>query len=600
MIRDPRGTAWLQAETVPQLLARRAAGTPEAEAFRVESAGGHWSTISWRSFADEVARLSGALANCGLRRGDRLALIAPVSLKWELLHHAGLRLGAVIIGMDTHDLPARLADMAKQAAVNAFVVSVPQALSACGTEQLANTRFVLRLDGIPSLDIPCRQLDWDELLACGQGPDAVQHGSLPVADDDATIIFTSGTTGRPKGIPYTHRQLLLAIHAICDAFSFVGRDGRLLCWLPLSNLFQRMVNLGGLRQGLVTCLLDDPRRVMEVVARVSPDVFIGVPRFYEKLYDGIRERVAAMPALPRRAVTVAWRLGARVSRCRREGRPVPPMLRLMHFAADRLVLRRVRDIMGKRLRCMVTGSAPMPVHLLTEFHALGWVILEAYGLSENVMPMAMNRLEAFRFGTVGRPMPGNDIAIDSADGSVRVRGPGVFRGYLGDPRSPLDSDGYYVTGDLGSLDDDGYLRLVGRSSEMIKTSTGRRVAPAPVETALTGIARIDQAILIGNGRKCLMALCTLASRPSSEGDRAALVRDLHDQIESLDVHQRPQIVGLLNAPFTIEAGLLTPNLKLRRRAIEEACAAEIAQLIEALDTAQAAGKHELLVVWLNG
>lgn len=567
--------AWQRAETVPQLLALRAHESPHAEAFRIEAQDGHWSTVTWHDFAAQVNRLSGALAASGLRHGDRFALIAPVSLQWELLHHAALRLGAVVIGMDAHDLPQRLADMAAQARVNAFAVSSPHVLSGLDAGHFEDARFILRLGDMPRLDIPCHQFDWSELLSNQPDTPPDGPGGSAAADDDATIIFTSGTTGRPKGIPYTHRQLLLAINAICDAFSFVGKDGRSLCWLPLSNLFQRMVNLASMRNGVVTYLLDDPRRVMDVVAQASPDVFIGVPRFYEKLYDGIRQKLEAMPAPSRFLATRAWRLGGVVSRLGQEGRPAPPSLRLLHAVADRLILRRIRSIMGDRLRCMVTGSAPMPLHLLTEFHALGWVILEAYGLSENVMPMAMNRLDAFRFGTVGRPMPGNEIDI-SPEGVVRVRGEGVFRGYLGDEAaSPLDSEGFYTTGDLGRFEPDGYLRLIGRASELIKTSTGRRIAPAPIEALLRSVPGVDQAVVVGNGRKGLAALCTLTESPLND---SSLRLALRAQLRTLAEHERPLAIALLNRPFSVDTGELTPSLKVRRDVVE----ARHAGLIESL------------------
>jgi long-chain acyl-CoA synthetase len=567
--------SWQRAETVPQLLALRAHESPHAEAFRTEAQDGHWSPVSWHDFAAEVTRLSGALAASGLRHGDRFALIAPVSLEWELLHHAALRLGVVVIGMDAHDLPQRLADMAAQARVNAFAVSSPRVLSGLDAGQFKEVRFILRLGDMPQLETPCPQLDWNELLSTRpEGPPGGQSG-FASADDDATIIFTSGTTGRPKGIPYTHRQLLLAINAICDAFSFVGKDGRSLCWLPLSNLFQRMVNLASMRNGVVTYLLDDPRRVMDVVAQASPDVFIGVPRFYEKLYEGIRQKLEAMPAPSRFVATRAWRLGDVVSRLQREGRSAPVSLRLLHAVADRLILRRIRSIMGDRLRCMVTGSAPMPLHLLTEFHALGWVVLEAYGLSENVMPMAMNRLDAFRFGTVGRPMPGNEVEI-SREGVVRVRGEGVFRGYLGDEAAnPLDSEGFYTTGDLGRFEPDGYLRLIGRASELIKTSTGRRIAPAPIEALLRSVPGVDQAVVVGNGRKGLAALCTL-TEPTLDDTPLRLA--LRAQLKALAEHERPLAIALLNRPFGVDTGELTPSLKVRRDVVE----ARHAGLIESL------------------
>jgi long-chain acyl-CoA synthetase len=573
---------WATATTVTQLLDLRAAASPQAIAFQQESAAGAWQPVNWQAFSSRVATLRRALSAAGLGRGDRLALIAPVSLEWELLHHAALSIGAVVVGLDAHDQPERIADMAGQAGIAAFATADARVLSKLGADRLAAVRLLVRLGTAPGgngAEWPTgpRTLTWTELQALGAASPSEPAG--PSADDLATIIFTSGTTGVPRGIAYSHDQLCLAIHAICDAYSFVGPDSRLLCWLPLSNLFQRIVNLAAVRQGAATYLLPDPRRVMKAVARVSPDIFVGVPRFYEKLYDGLRDNIAAQPWPQRKLAEWAWNLGRQVSRCRRDRRKLPQALALAQAVADRLVLRRIRHVMGDRLHCMVSGSAPMSKHLLEEFHALGWLVLEAYGLSENVLPMAMNRIDAYRFGSVGRPLTGNQIVV-ADDGAIRVRGPGVFGGYLNDRGAPpFDGDGFYLTGDLGRLDADGFLWLTGRSGDLIKTSTGRRVAPAGVEAVLRQVPGVDQAVLIGNGRKALVALCTCATGLDAAAT-ARLELALHEQLAQVNEHERPLAIALIARPFSIELGELTPNLKLRRAAIEERHVTLIAGLYE--------------------
>ncbi len=590
--------AWANASTVAQLLDLRAAETPQGIAFQREAADGRWESISWQDFSRRVAKLRRALSAAGLRKGDRLALIAPVSLEWELLHHAAMAMGVAVVGMDAHDLPERIATMAEQAGIAAFATADGRSLSRLGLDRLAAVRFLLDLNqpGNKGAELPegPRRLTWPGLEAMGTS--AQGDPEPPAADDIATIIFTSGTTGAPKGIAYSHGQVCLAVGAICEVFNFVGHEGRLLCWLPLSNLFQRMVNLAAVRQGVATYLLGDPRRVMEVVARVSPDIFVGVPRFYEKLYDGIVQNIAALPPLRRQLVAWAWDLGRRASGLRRQGRAVPPWLVAAHSVADRLILRRVRSIMGKRLRCMVTGSAPTPRHLLEELHALGWVVLEAYGLSENVLPMAMNRIDDFRFGTVGRPLRGNQIVV-ADDGAIKVRGPGMFAGYLGEAdRSAFDTEGFYLTGDLGQSDADGYLRLTGRTSELIKTSTGRRVAPAGVEAQLRSVPDIDQAVLIGNGRKCLVALCTSIQTGPDESARARLERALREQLTRINEHERPSGVALIERPFSIELGELTPNLKLKRAVIEMKHAELIQRLYDLIDRRGNSAVPDLIVI----
>jgi long-chain acyl-CoA synthetase len=582
------GRSWAEARTLTQSLLQRAAETPKAVAFRVETGPQHWDAVSWKDFVESVDTIRRGLATAGLRRGDRLALIAPGTIDWELVHHAALSLGAAVVGMDGHDLPLRIAYMSRQAGITAFAVADPGVLAALTDDDLGRVRFLLDLAppqktarwpaGPPQL-----RLDDVRRLATQPSAMGAADPAQPEPGDLATIIFTSGTTGAPKGIPYTHEQICLAVAAICGVFDFVRPESHLLCWLPLSNLFQRVVNLSAVRQGVATWLLDDPRRVMAVVADVAPDVFIGVPRFYEKLLEGIRAKVAAQPPWKRALVAWAWETGRRASRRQRQGLPLPAPLALAHRLADRLVLAPIRSVMGHRLRCMVTGSAPTSPLLLEELHALGWPILEAYGLSENAVPIAMNRLADFRFGTVGKPVPGNDVRIGDG-GAVQVRGAGVFRGYVGaGAATALDADGYYTTGDLGAFDDAGYLRLTGRDSEMIKTSTGRRVSPAAIEARLQQLPGIDQAVLIGNGRKCLVALCSAPEAADDPLFRARLAAALPAALASIGEQDRPRAVGLIARAFAIDLEELTPNLKLRRAAIEKRHAALIDALYATID-----------------
>ena len=559
--------------TVPARLAHRAAASPGAVAFRYQGDDGAWQVLDWQGFSRQVDQLRCGLAAAGLRRGDRLALVAPVSLAWELLHHAALSMGVSVVGLDAHDLPERLATMADLADVAAFAVADPQVLAGLSARRQVATRLWIAVHPAAGGSAPPNH--WttlDALVALGQGQTAP---SGPSAADEATVIFTSGTTGAPKGIAYSHGQLGLAIDAIATAFSFVGTDGRLLCWLPLSNLFQRVVNLAAVQNGAGTYLLGDPRQVMDHVAKAEPDIFIGVPRFYEKLHEGLQARIGAMPKPLSGLVRWGWQTGHQVLACQRAGRPLPAALAAQHWLAERLVLRRIRQVMGGRLRCLVSGSAPMPRPLLDDFEALGWPLLEAYGLSENVLPMAMNRLVDRRPGTVGKPLPGNAIRI-AADGMVQVRGPGVFAGYLGDPAgSGRDADGFYATGDLGNLDADGYLSLTGRLGDLIKTSTGRRIAPAGVEAALQTADGVDQAVLVGAGRKFLVALCTCTPAALQPDNWTALQQAIRQAAARLGPHERPAGVLVLPEPFSLAHGELTPNLKLRRAAIAQRHAARI-------------------------
>jgi len=326
-----------------------------------------------------------------------------------------------------------------------------------------------------------------------------------------------------------------------------------------------------MKSGAVSYLLGEPRRVMDVVTGVSPDVFVGVPRFYEKLYDGMRARVGLLPRWQQQMVEWAWETGRRSSSFRQQRQPMPIGLSLRWAFADQVVLRRVRTVMGSRLKCMVTGSAPTPAWLLEEFYAVGWVLLEAYGLSESIVPVAMNRIDDFQFGTVGRPFACHEVTI-SEDGIVCVKGPGVCADHLGAKESKdVLTNRVLDTGDIGFLLPNGHLLLTGRADDVFKTSTGRRVAPSGIEARLRQSAGVEDALIFGAGRKGIIAICTFQHYPNGmdQRRRAALEVALLDRLNELSPADRPQGVLLLERPFSVAAGELTPSLKLRRQEIEQ-------------------------------
>lgn len=562
--------------SVPDLLRARARHTPALPAYVREVAPGRWQAVTWGEHWQAVQRLAGGLAALGLRPGDRVGLCAPTSLTWETLHHAVLAAGGVVVGLDPHDLPERLVDIARIAGISVVLAQNAAMVDKLGSAVIAGCHLVVQFDdgaAGPSIhllrDLPQAGAALPEVLP----------------DDPATIIFTSGTSGAPKGIAYSHAQLLLACRAVVEAFPFADEHSRLLCWLPLSNLFQRIVNLSAIARGSVTWLLDDPRRVMEVVRLAEPDVFIGVPRFFEKLVAGIRDNVAGLPAWQQALFDWARRSGHRYTGRLRHGQGVTPWLALQHRLAEHLVLRRLRRIMGRRLRCMVTGSAPTPRWMLEELHALGWLVLEAYGLSENVVPMALNRIDCFRFGTVGQVVDANRIKL-AEDGEILVAGPGVFSGYVGDDESRrllAARQGFHASGDFGRFDEDGFLHLLGRKSDLFKTSTGRRIAPAGVEALLSKAEGVEQVVVVGAGRKCPVALLTTVTLPDGAQARSLLESRVRAAVDTVPEHERPAAVAVIAPVFSIEHGELTANLKLRRPAIEARYGALIDHLYAVLE-----------------
>lgn len=541
---------------------------------------------TWHDFELRAATLSIALRERGLQPGERVGIIAPSSERWDWVQMGILGARGVVVGLDPHDMGARLSDIALRAGVTVLVAATPELVGKFEASARSDLRLVVVFDGDPAATGSDATVSLGRMLE----PliDAAGDWDRAQPDDTATILFTSGTTGEPKGIAYTHRQMCMTVGALLDAFVDIREGSRLACWLPLANIFQRMVDICAIGRGAQTWYVENPREIMRWIARIDPRIFIGVPRFYEKLYAGIEERIASSPAWMRGAIRWAIAAGSTRARALRRGDEPGALDRLRFAVADALVLRRIRRVMGNELRYMISGSAPMPRSLLERFDALGFSVLEGYALSENVIPIATNTPSAMRFGTVGRPMRGNEVRI-AADGEVKVRGPGVFAGYYGEASPPdsVDADGFLATGDLGEIDAEGFLSLTGRKSEIVKTSTGRRIAPVHVESVLRQVPAVEHAVVFGAGRAAPVALISVAATfvdGAEAGERgggndaarkllaasARLRADLRRVAQELPAWQRPEGLVVTTRPLTIEAGELTSNLKLRRPAIERA------------------------------
>ena len=451
----------------------------------------------------------------------------------------------------------------------------------------------------------CEQgIAYDDLLRFANAhPLHAWHSAQP--DDPATIIFTSGTTGAPKGIQYSHRQLCLAVASILVAFPDIDEGSHLSCWLPLTNMFQRVINLLAIGCGAQTYYVEDPRTIMTHIGSIEPHLFIGVPRFYEKLNAGMIEKIRQRPAWQQALVAWALRVGESYAGLLRRAKHPNRLRRLYHRLADHLVLKHLRSVMGANLRYMVSGSAPMPVWLLERFHAMGLLVLEAYGMSENAIPVAANRLDAYRFGTVGRPMSGCEVCL-ADDGELLVRGPGVISSYYGEEQAELlDTDEYLASGDYATIDADGFITLIGRKSEIIKTATGRRIAPAGIESFLLKVPAVESAAVFGAGRPFLVAV--VAVSPEASGLRVGenteqfgllaycerIRPEFAQYLAPLPDYKRPAGLVVTTRPFTPEGGELTINLKLRRRNIAECYAGELEALYRRLEQAKGGAMLEV-------
>jgi long-chain acyl-CoA synthetase len=566
----------------PAWLARR---TPLKTAYMTLH-GDRWIPTTYQQQFDRIRGLSGLLRDKGVVRGASVAILGPSNEHWHLSQNAIMACGAVVIGLDAQASLENLRRIIDQTEPEVLIVERLSMISSWPADLRNSFRRILswNVDGDHERPLSLTEIEARAAINPAEFEDLSRPGDL------ATVVFTSGTTGTPKGIPYTHGQILRAVRSILRTLPELQPSRPQICWLPLAHLFQRIVNQCALDLGAPIYFVPDPRDLLTQLPVIQPQVFIGVPRFFEKVYAGIQAKIADRP-LPSR-VLIAWarRQGRAYAADLRAGRRPSTARRIAHALADRWLLRKIRAIFGARVEFLLCGSAPLPTWLLEEFHALGLLVLEGYGVSENVTLNTLNRPDDYRLGSVGKPLSDNEIRL-ADDGEVLVRGEGVFTGYWkSEGEGPLRDDGFLATGDLGAWDEDGFLYLTGRKSEVFKTSNGKKVAPAGIEPHLTRVPGVENALVLGAGRKCPVAILTapsLAGKEWNADDLRSFHKSLTENLRMVDPAQRPAGVSVAFTSFTVENGELTSNLKLRRREIERRRTAEIDRLYDFLDASDA-------------
>jgi long-chain acyl-CoA synthetase len=415
-------------------------------------------------------------------------------------------------------------------------------------------------------------------------PEALDEAAAAIGQEDLyTYIYTSGTTGPPKGCMIRHRnyyEMTSSIERIEDLW--VGDDVMLL-YLPLAHNFGRLMSLWGAYAGFTIAFCPDPYAVAEMLPEVRPTLLPSVPRLYEKAHTAVTSKLEGASGPRRRLATWALGVGRRVSVLRQQGKPLPRGLALQHRLADRLVYAKVKDRFGGRLRIGISGGAPLAKEIGELFHALDILILEGWGLTECTTAATVNRPHRFRFGTVGPAMPGVEVKTD-AEGELLVRSDTVFAGYLKDDEASqavLTADGWLRSGDVGKVDEDGFVTITDRKKDIIVTAGGKNVAPQNIENELKTSRYVSQALVVGDRRPYVTALITLDDEEvaKANGDARALVQHAVDDVNrKLSRFEQIKRFAIVPREFSAEEGEVTPTLKLRRRVIEERFAEEIERL----------------------
>jgi long-chain acyl-CoA synthetase len=579
--------------TIARLWQDAVAGGRTGPAYLVESESG-WSEISWAEADERVRAYANGLLARGVSKGDTFALLARNSVEWALLDFAFARIGAVGIPVYASSSPRDIG----------FLLSHSDAVGiVCeDAEQLAKVEAVE--EGLPALRHVLTYHDLDGLAAHGKdfaqaNPAALDNATAALGEDDLyTIIYTSGTTGPPKGCMLSHRNYYEMAGCVDRLPEYYRPDDLMLLYLPLAHNYGRLMLLLGAKVGFTIAFLGDPLRVGEALPAVRPTLLPSVPRVYEKIYATIQSHLSQATGAKKRLVEWGLGVGREVSEREARGDSIPFGLGAKRRVADRLVFSKIRAPLGGRLRMAGSGGAPLSRDIAEFFDSVGLRIAEGYGLTECTTACATNLPDHYRFGSVGPALPGFELRV-APDGEIEVRSETVFEGYFKDPEATaevLDEDGWLKTGDIGEIDDDGFLHITDRKKDILVTAGGKNVAPQNLENELKTSTYVSQALAVGDRRPYVAALVTLdaaeigrwAAEQGLDGDIASLASDervrglVQEAVDGVNQHrsryEQIKRFAVLPREFSLEQDEVTPTLKLRRKVILDHFAAEVEEL----------------------
>jgi len=579
--------------SVARMFYDRVAATPEHEAFRFPTDDG-WTSVSWAQTADAVKTTAAGLLALGIRPDERVAIASGTRIEWVYADLAIMCAGAATtavypttrgegVAFILSDSGARFAfaeDDVQIAKLREQRDHLPDLLRVVTFDGEADGEWVLSLEDLQALGAK-------HLV---ENPTVVDEAVAAVQPERlATLIYTSGTTGRPKGVELPHRCWTY-IGAGAEAVDILSSDDLQYLWLPMSHSFAKMLLAVQLQIGFATAIDGRIDKIVENLAVVRPTFMAGPPRIFEKVHAKVRQTVQEEGGVKYRVFTWAFGVGGRVAQARLEGRRPSRLLQAEHALADRLVLSKVRNRLGGRIRFLISGSAALSEDVSTWFYAAGLLILEGYALTETSAGACIVLPDDPAFGVVGRPLVGTQVKI-ADDGEILVRGPGVMRGYRNLPEATaevLSDDGWFATGDVGEIDDAGRVRITDRKKDLIKTSGGKYIAPQAIEVMFKAVCPLASQMLVhADGRKYATALIALdpealaqwgraqgltaTDYPSLAADPAVhrYVQDCVDELNGrLNRWETIKDFRILDHDLSVEDDELTPSMKVKRKVIE--------------------------------
>jgi long-chain acyl-CoA synthetase len=596
-------------KSIAQLLQSRVQETPDREAYRYP-VGEEWRSMTWRQAGERVKAIAAGLLSLGLEREQRVGILANTRIEWLLcdlgILSAGGATTTVYPSSTKEDCAYILADSETR---YCFVEDASQLKKLVAHKgEMPKLAKIILLDGAPD----AKDKDWVMTLAELEAAGAAHLAKDPKAVDDAvagitsqhlaTLIYTSGTTGKPKGVRLLHECWAYTADAI-EACKLWGSDDVQLLWLPMSHSFGKVLMSGHIASGSVTAVDGRVPKIVENCGTVKPTIMAAVPRVFEKAYNKILERGRKAGGFKTKMFDWGIGVGREVSKLKQQGKEPSGLLALKYKLADKLVLSKIRATFGGRVRYFISGSAPLSRDIAEFFHACGMLILEGYGLTESSAASFVNRSSKYAFGSVGFPMPGTELKLAPEDSEILMKSPGIMQGYHNLPDATteaLTQDGWLRTGDIGEVDEHGFLRITDRKKDLIKTSGGKYIAPQHIEGKLKSTCPyISQVIVHGDKRNFVTALVTLDEESTMKwakeqgmngksyaevvqlAEVKAMISPYFDQVnKQLAKYETVKQFAILPKDLSIDDGELTPSLKVKRKVVEKKYATLLDKMYE--------------------
>ncbi|MBN1301344.1 MAG: long-chain fatty acid--CoA ligase [Melioribacteraceae bacterium] len=552
--------------------------------------------ISYGELYERTENFALGLAALGVKREDKVSLISENRPEWVIADQAILGMGAVNVPLYPISTSDTIEYILNNSESVGIIVSTQFQLNKILKirEKCKKLQFVIIMNEIENVEGD-NIFKFSSIIEKGKefkkdNPRLFKETTALANENDlCTIIYTSGTTGEPKGVMLTHKNIVSNMMAAHESFDF-GVDDVFLSFLPLCHIFERMAGYyTALSGGCTIAYAESIEKIAQNMTEIKPTIITAVPRLFERMHSRIIKNVESQPEKKQKIFNWAIETGRQFMELKRNNKPVPIALSVKHKLADKLVFKKLRERTGGRIRFIVSGGAALPRDLGFFFEAVGLLIIEGYGLTESSPVIAANRLHDYKFGTVGKPFPGVEVKI-AQDGEILAYGPNIMQGYYKNKKETEETvkNGWLHTGDIGVFDAEGFLIITDRKKSLFKTSTGKYIAPTPIENMFLASKYIDQFILIGDRRMFITALIVPdyeAIKEYADAHRIAytdpleltkskqvyelLEKDLSQFQKRLAAYEKVRRFTILEKPFTIEDGEMTPSLKLKRKVIEE-------------------------------